>query len=110
MIRFLWSLQVYFSATVILALISMVDLPLGFYPVYILVLPIYWLGLALEPGLNMLGLWSPAGNGGWLNYEGPTTGGLILVSTLGLVITSVVIFVYKRNLHNSTANKSDNQL
>ena len=96
MFRFYWGLLAYFIVSLALILTLKVDLSAVFYPLYFLILPLYWIGLAVKPFLVSLGLWSKHGSSGWINYAGPTIDGLVLIALFGIVATIVVIFFSKR--------------
>ena len=87
----LWSLATYFFLSVAALAASRLDLPPDFYVVSILILPLVWFGRLLEPLLSVLGLWSKPGPGGWINYEGPSFGGLLAIAILGLAVTALLL-------------------
>jgi hypothetical protein len=87
----LWILATYFVLALVALLASMVDLPPAFYMFTVLILPLVWLGRALEPVLSMFGLWSMAGPGGWISYAGPSFGGLLLIAIAGLAVSALLL-------------------
>ena len=87
----LWISATYFVLSLVALAASMVDLPPTFYALFVLLLPLVWLGHPLEPVLSVLGLWSQAGPGGWINYAGPSFGGLLLIAIVGLAVSAFLL-------------------
>lgn len=87
----LWMLATYFVLSLVALAASVVDLPPAFYALSGLLLPLVWLGHPLEPVLSVLGLWSQAGPGGWINYAGPSFGGLLLIAIVGLAVSALLL-------------------
>jgi len=87
----LWILATYFVLSLVALAASMVDLPPAFYALSVLLLPLVWLGRPLEPVLSAFGLWSKAGPGGWISYEGPSFGGLLLITIVGLAVSALLL-------------------
>lgn len=87
----LWISATYFLLSSVTLAASMVDLPAGFYALSVLIIPLVWAGRLLEPVLSVLGLWSKAGPGGWINYRGPSFDGLLLIAIVGLAVTALLL-------------------
>ena len=84
-------LATYFVLSLVALAASIVDLPPSFYALYVLLLPLVSLGHPLEPVLTVLGLWSQAGPGGWINYTGPSFGGLLLIAIVGWTVSALLV-------------------
>ncbi len=87
----LWISATYFLLSLVALAALKVDLPPTFFALYVVIMPLVWLGRLLEPILTVLGLWSRAGPGGWINYEGPSLGGLLLIAIVGLAVTALLL-------------------
>ncbi len=87
----LWILATYFLLSLVALVASVVDLPPYFYVLSFLILPLVLLGRLIEPVLSVLGLWSKAGAGGWISYQGPSFGGLLLIAIIGLIVAGTLL-------------------
>jgi hypothetical protein len=92
-----WVLASYFGLSLAALAASRIDLPPAFYALSLLLLPLIWLSRLFQPILSPLGLWSNAGSGGWVNYEGPSFVGLLLIAGIGFALTVFLLLRTARN-------------
>lgn len=94
----LWISATYFLLSLTALLVSRVDLPPAFYALFVMIFPLVWLGRLTEPILSILRLWSSQGPSGWVNYEGPSFGGLLLIAIVGLAVTALLLlYAYRQD-------------
>lgn len=81
---------VYFALCIAVTIALSFDLPTDFIFLGLILVPLFWISKPFEVLLSSTGLWQGRGVGGWVNYEGPTEAGFLLVMLLYLVIAWLV--------------------
>ena len=93
---------VYFTLCIAVIIALSFDLPAGFILMGVVLVPLFWMSKPFEVLLSPIGFWQGGGVGGWVNYEGPTEAGFLLVMLLYLVLAWLVqksVSCYRKKKH-----------